>query len=344
MLHRSGVVPDRDLAERFLASQDGPLALEAVRAEVGASWHTELADALYGEAGEDGRDEGAPSALHEAVAALAVERGPQTVHLFTLNLDGLLAEALRQVEEGGEGRPVQERSTGSGRAPDGHHEVQHLHGRLLPDGTALDPVLTTKDYEDVQAGRPWQAAELQVALQRGAAHRCCDESPRPGPPPCGWASCGARATTRGSSSSRVSRSGSTSSSSAWSVTPSCLSGGRSASRCWSSRTTTTFAQLLQELSYPRDSEYLSPRDRARRFWSSLSADFTSLQTMHAEQLHEDLSELRSLLGEESNLTLWVADGRKNLVRWCSHDRTYRGPDLLRRVPLRHAAPGWPRSR
>lgn len=44
------------------------------------------------------------------------------------------------------------------------------------------------------------------------------------------------------------------------------------------------------------------------------------------------------LGPDSNLTLWLADGEGNLVRWASPDRVYLGPARLRRVPIGFDSP------
>lgn len=55
-------------------------------------------------------------------------------------------------------------------------------------------------------------------------------------------------------------------------------------------------------------------------------------------LDADRDTLPSQPGQDSDLTLWLADGSSELARWTSHDRVYRTPGKLRHVPLGHDSP------
>lgn len=96
------------------------------------------------------------------------------------------------------------------------------------------------------------------------------------------------------------------------------------------------AQVLLELTTMGDLGYRTPQERARAFRLRLLGDFRSLQDQHSQQLDADRQALPT--STDTDLTLWLSDGSDELVRWASHDRTYRHPDKLRRVPLGHDSP------
>lgn len=95
------------------------------------------------------------------------------------------------------------------------------------------------------------------------------------------------------------------------------------------------AQVLRELPYLHRSAYSPPQERAQALWERHREDFTRLQGEHAAQLEADLARLRPHLGDQANLTLWLADGTGQLIRWAAQDRLYRHPDQLRRVAVGH---------
>lgn len=98
------------------------------------------------------------------------------------------------------------------------------------------------------------------------------------------------------------------------------------------------AQLLRELPAVKFEDYLLPRDRAVALWDRLLGNFSAEQARHSELLDTDRVILPSRSGSACDLTLWLSDGSADLVRWTSHDRVYRNPNKLRRVPLGFDSP------
>jgi len=103
------------------------------------------------------------------------------------------------------------------------------------------------------------------------------------------------------------------------------------------------AQILREVPAFGEADYQLPQARARAFFDRQVDGFKQLQARYAVMLEGDLETLPDGRGRGSDLTLWLADGSDQLTRWASYDRTYRGPDKLRRVPLGHDSP-WTAAR
>lgn len=327
LLVGSGVAVDEPEAQAFLARQDAMLAAEAARAAT-SDWSALLRSALYGD-----DEEPEPAVLHLAAAALAAQRPPRAVQLHTLNFDPLLGSALRAaLVELTSDAQVHERAE-SAQGPEGSYVVNHLHGLLRADPTveAQGIVLTLNDFVELSGrSHPWQVAALQDSLQKGplilAGTSYRDPDIRQ------WmyelqhdhdhevvvllARQGLDLDRR--TFERV-RSALEDQWRAVGVTPVVLQDHADA------------AQALRELPDLHRSDYLPPRQRARNVWAQQLSAFTDRQRDHSAQLQADLERLKGPLGPELNLTLWLADGEGQLVRWAAPDRVYNDPDRLRRT-------------
>jgi hypothetical protein len=341
LLHLSGAINDESTARAFLARQDAALAAEAARAVAPGDWLGLVRSALY----PDAVGEPEPAALHLAVAALAAQRPVGDVGLFTLNFDLLIERALQgALDELDLDAGIHVRDTEDSRAGRGDFEVQHLHGYLGhdPDETG-EVILTLSDFTRLSAqAQPWQVSALQEALTygplllAGTSYRDADIrqwmhelklNQRPGKAFILLAreSLGlSRQQFDGVQEALVTQWG------AIGVSAVLVQDHGDA------------AQAIREVTYLSDPDraasYAAPAQRAGRLWSTVRDQFDELQREHSDQIAEDLTHLRSVLGPEANLTLWLADGQGNIVRWCSHDRLYRQADLLKSVVVGHDSP------
>lgn len=349
LLNQTGAIENAETARAYLAGQDPALAAEAARAVTG-DWDRVVREALYGTEGNVPY----PRALHLAVANVAATRG-QNVSLLTLNLDDLLEEALRDVlEDLGRNTQVMSRTAAAPRAGVNTYEVNHLHGLLPRDVQAESSglVLTLSDYNQLAGiAHPWQAGALGDAMSRGplvlvgTTYRDTDIRQ--------WLHAGRQQldSHSGSVIALLAREGlgltrrqfadvAEAVRQQWraiSIQPLLLQDHSDA------------AQILRELPACGTDGYELPRSRAAGLWEQQLADFSTAQVSHSELLDADLDALPTQVGHASDLTLWLADGSSELVRWSSHDRVYRDSAKLRRVPLGHDSPGrppgpWPRTR
>lgn len=332
LLTGSGVTPDEPTAKSFLAEQDAMLAAEAARA-VAPDWHALIRDALYG-----GEDEPEPAVLHLAAAALAAQRNPGMVQLHTLNFDPLLGTALRLALDELRLPPYVHERAESAQGPAGQHVVNHLHGivRATPGGDARNVVLTLKDFTVLGAtSHPWQVAALQDTIQKGPLILAGTSYRDPD----------IRQWLHGIPRDHevvvlLARQGLNLDRDTFDkVRPALEEQWRAVDvRPIALQDHADAAQALRELPRLGDPGYLAPRDRARRVWAEQAGAFATKQKDHSALLAADADRLRVHLGPESNLTLWLADGERNLVRWASPDRVYLDPDRLRRVPIGFDSP------
>ena len=308
------------------------LAAEAARA-ASSDWHALIRHALY-----DGEDEPEPAVMHLAAGALAAQRDPGMVQLHTLNFDPLLGTALRlALDELTLPSDVHERAE-SAQGPFGQHVVNHLHGiiRAEAGGDARNVILTLRDFTDLGAtAHPWQVAALQDTIQKGplilagTSYRDPDIRqwlsgiPRDNEVVVMLARQGLDLDRNTFARVRLALE------EQWravNVRPVALQDHADA------------AQALRELPHLDDAGYVSPRDRARRVWAEHEAAFAAKQQEHSALLANDMDELRAHLGPESNLTLWLADGEGNLIRWSSPDRVYVDAGHLRRAAIGFDSP------
>lgn len=333
----SGAVLDEEAAAAFLARQDPTLAAEAARASAGAEWQAVVRSALYGSLEKPAELE--PSVLHLAVAGYAASRQPQATGLFTLNFDLVLETALTgALAELDEHNAVLSRAAARPRAPLGTYEVSHLHGLVSPDpdGEPSPFILTLSDFTGIP--RPaWQLSALHEALQRGpmliAGTSLRDPDIRQ------WIYDLSEHDLH---------------------TPTVI-----LARASMGLTTTQFerlrepiaaqwqaigihpvlvhdyadtAQAIREVTAMDAFGYRPPQRRAIELLESCFESFHAVQNAHAEQLSRDQSRLQNVLGQDANVTLWLADGEGRLVRWASPDRIYRSVEDLRRIPAGHDSP------
>ncbi len=339
----AGAIEDAGTARAYLARQDPTLAAEAARA-VSDDWATVVREALYG------TEVAAlyPRALHLAVANLAATR-PRDVSLLTLNLDDLLEEALRDLLDDLErDEQVISRTAAAPRAGANTYEVQHLHG-LLPRADDAQPsglVLTLSDFNHLAAiAHPWQAGALGEAMSRGplvlAGTTYRDTDIRQ------WLHAIRQQLEShgGSVSALLAREGMGLSRRQFTDVAEAVrqQWGAIGINALLLQDHSDAAQILRELPASRADGYQLPRTRAAGLWAQQVADFSPLQVRHSELLDADREALPSPIGHASDLTLWLADGSSELVRWASHDRVYRSSDKLRRVPLGHDSP-WTAAR
>ncbi|QRK07329.1 SIR2 family protein [Archangium violaceum] len=336
LLQLSGTIDDEETARAFLAGQDPSLAAEAARAGVG-NWLELVREALY----PPSPVETEPAALHLAVASLAAGRPVGDVGLFTLNFDLLIEWALQDaLEEVGSDAGVQARDTEDDRAPRGAFEVHHLHGYLGQDPADTgEIVLTLSDFTKLSAqSSPWQRAELQGALSRGplllAGTSYRDSDIRQ------WLHELKLATRPDKGFILLARESFGLSRQQFDLVKDALVAQ------WASigvsavlvQDHSDAAQAIRELSALNRADYLAPKVRAGALWDAIKGDFDQLQPEHSDQLARDLTRLRPVLGDDANMTLWLADGAGQIVRWSSHDRLYRSPEQLRTVPVGHDSP------
>lgn len=342
LLHHAGAIDDPVTARAYLARQDPTLAAEAARA-ASDDWVRVVRDALYGKDGA----EVYPGALHLAVANLAATHSGG-VSLLTLNLDDLLEEAVRDaLDELERDEDVVSRTAAAPRAGPNAHEVQHLHGLLprAPDREASGMVLTLSDFNDLAAAaHPWQAAALGEAMSKGplilAGTTFRDANIRQ------WLhAIRSQVESQDRVVALVAREGLGLSRRQWddvaeAVRQQWLAVGINSLLV---QEHADAAQILRELPAVDNEGYELPQDRAAALWRQQLDDFASLQARHSQLLDADRDTLPSDRGHGGDLTLWLADGSSELVRWTSHDRVYRSPDKLRRVPLGHDSP-WTAAR
>lgn len=331
----SAVIDDPGVAESFLRGQDVMLAVESARGVLDSDeWASLLQESLYKGTSPF------PSAMHRAVAQLVAEREHGSTRLFTLNFDVLLEEAVdHAMLEVGRSVTSFPRASDTPRGGDSTLEVHHLHGVIAPPPAPAPTavVLGLADFVGLPT-RTWQFGELQQALQRGplvlAGTSYRDPDMRE------WIF----ELTRDRDDARVIALLARAS---MGLTRSEFESVREALvRQWRSvgvepillHDHADAAQAVRELLQVDGPDYRPPSERAASLWEALGADFATLQRRHAEALEEDLAELVALLGPETNVTLWVADGDGSLVRWASPDRTYRNLGALRRVSMGHDSP------
>lgn len=340
LLRRGGIIDDEETARAFLARQDATLAAEAVRAgRDEADWVDLVRSALYPES----LGEPEPAALHLAVASLAARRPVGDVGLFTLNFDLLIERALLvAMDEVGTPEEVRIHIRGDedSRAPRGDFEVQHLHGFLGRTAEETGSIiLTLSDFTALTAQQtPWQVAALQEALSHGplllAGTSYRDNDIRQ------WLHTLGLPDRRDKGFVLLAREGFGLSREQFDRVKGALVAQ------WAAIGVTAVlvqdhsdaAQAIRELSALSDPDYLDPRTRASSLWSAVRSNFDQLQKDHSDRLAEDLNRLQPFLGDDANITLWLADGNGQIVRWSSHDRLYRKSEQLRSVPVGYDSP------
>jgi NAD-dependent SIR2 family protein deacetylase len=332
--HGSRPTPSDDAIAAVIDSQGVRLASEAAMNDKTDKDRRDLiARALYG---KRARRDYVPTGLHRAVADLAIARGPENLTLITLNYDELLERALEL-----RGATVRARSSAGYSGTSGAHVVHHLHGLLGTSRYSNEFVVTESDYfwsrdpsSDWRSGVVSEAAakgpmvfvgtslvdpnllhyRCVLRERRGAGQRIA-VLPRQG-------------TELGSANHDDARALLRSQWNALGVAPAFVEDYADV---------TTF---VSELVTQRETGRKSPAQRVRALWRAVEEGFeTSKQDWSDALAATYRADLRSVLGSEGNLVLWVADGRGSLVRVAGNDRVHRDVRSLRRIPYRFDA-GW----
>lgn len=325
---------DREVAELLTSTQGYLLAAEAAfpYRTSPAMRKKKVARALYG---KDPRGSFIPSQLHQAVACLAARRQSSGLQIFTTNYDNLLEQALTD-----EGLRCRARYAARNTAASGTIPVHHIHGYLGPESESDDIVVGQSDYARVtDAHSDWPAEEISAVAGRGPVVfvgasltdpnllrmleriRGRDYDPhvlvlaRQGlKVPCG---------VHGQFRERL-----TAQWQRYNVEVVLLDDFCDVSL------------FVREVAVASRSGYVGPRERVRSLWTFISSHFAEAQQDFAVALEEGFQEhLRTIIGEEANLVLWLVDGNGSLVRFAASDRLHRSPAALRRIPDRHDT-GW----
>lgn len=324
---------DADSVSRLLDSQDPLMIAELVKANVNdeSRWRELLRASLY-----ESQPTPSASAMHLAVARLVVDRALGTTSLLTLNFDVLLEDAVRSAyEELGTGTAVASRSVDRRPAGTDVQVVHHLHGAVSPDGDDDgDVVLSLSEFVGL-GNDAWQFHELQLSLQKGplliAGSSYSDPDMRQ------WIWTLTQNKNHHPVIALIGRADTGLSSRQFESARAALS------RQWESIGVLPVflpdfadpAQLVLEGLAGDLSQYRPPAARLSSAFASVLSEFENLQEEHPAALAADLEVLRIQLGDESNVTLWLADGTGHLVRWASADRRYRAPELLRRIKIQN---------
>ncbi|MFD6860737.1 SIR2 family protein [Rhodococcus sp. NPDC060090] len=332
VLTDSGAIQDSVTAKAFLAGQDPAIVAEAAKEAAGDRWSAVLKSSLYGS------EPVSPAPLHYAAAVLAEHCGPDAITLFTLNYDDLLEVALREVLDAkGKRVEVCSRQSQRPRARGGSYEVQHLHGFMPPGSSdAHSVILTLSDYNKLGENRStWQSAALADSLSKGplvlAGTSYRDPDVRQ------WIHDLAPRDEEPQVLVFLAREGLKLNRAQFEHVRAALERQWSALgvRVIATHDYSDAAHALLELPYIYQEDYRPPKDRAAILWEHHLENFAGQQREDSEELEGDLQKLQELKPDVANLTLWLANGDGELVRWSSHDRIYRHAEALRRVRPGH---------
>lgn len=326
LLVQSGSVDSGETAEILLERQDPLIVVEAARVALGNRWHQKLRSALY-----QGVASYEPSPLHLAAVGHLLDGETADTSLSTLNFDTLIEKAL-ETETG------EEVDSLVGLASDRTRlGVYHLHGVITPQ-RADDVILTLTDFNDLIAdAHSWQLEYLKAALDKGvliiAGTSYRDPDVRQ------WLHAALREKPlKHAALVLLTRQSFAVSKVQFSAIKSVLSDQ------WRAvglepvllEDHSDAAQIIRELRHVTTPEYLAPQQRSQMLWQRHAARFQELQGEHVDQLRRDASRMKEALDvERLNMTLWLANGEGDLVKWAAQDRVYRDLDSLRTVSTGH---------
>lgn len=326
ILMASKVVEDEELARLLTESQDPVIVVESARnGKLGDQWEKLLKRCLY-----TGIQDEEPSALHVAVASHLVNT-PESTTLLTLNFDTLLETAANQSEN------LVTTSQTDGTVSENRLDVHHLHG-LITRHECKDVVLTFTDFISVMTKEtPWQESAIASALERGAlivagtSYRDPDIRQ--------WLHLAIEA-HQGNNKAIVLLTRES-----FNLTKHEFSAVEQAlSNQWKAVGLTPLllqdhadaAQIITDLAYVGQPDYLSPQDRARKMFSAHLTDFAERQSGYVDAMAEDFDVMQDALNVDSfNMTLWLADGQGHIIRWATQDKKFLDESALRKVPSGH---------
>ncbi|PVE14835.1 hypothetical protein DDA93_15515 [Arthrobacter sp. Bz4] len=326
LLVQSGSVASAETAELLLDRQDPLIVVEAARVAFGARWGQKLRVALY-----EGVTNLKPSPLHLAAVGHLLSADGDDTSLATLNFDTLLEQAIES--ETGEMALSHLENVYEDSSPG----VYHLHGVITPHRSD-SVVLTLTDFSDLIAdAESWQLKYLQSALDRGvliiAGTSYRDPDVRQ------WLHAALRKKPlKHAALVLLTRQGFSVSKDEYVEIQSALSDQ------WRAvglqpvllEDHSDAAQIIRELRYVTLPSYLAPQQRSRALWNSHVTRFDELQQQYVDQLERDALTMREALDvERLNVTLWLANGEGQIVRWAAQDRVYRDQTSLREVSTGH---------
>ncbi len=324
LLVSSNAVKDEAAARLLLGRQDPLMVAEAARAAHGRHWNRRLRRALY-----EGVESIEASPLHLAATRHLLSGDPGDTTIATLNFDDLLESSIRDSLGSDD---VASRT--SADVPDAEHVIHHLHG-LVTASDVRDCILTFSEFLDlIGDATAWQREFLRAALERGAIliagtsyrdpdirlwlHAALKEAPE-----------------RHAAIVLLAREG-------FHVTKQEFEEMRTALTAqWESvrvravlmEDFSDAAQVIRELRHLDDEGYIAPRDRSNTIWEYHAEHFSELQGTFSSQLAEDAALIAEELdAAELNVSLWLANGDGDVVRWASQDRVYRDLGALRSAP------------
>lgn len=330
LLVSSGAVNESS-AELLLKHQEPMIAVESARAADESTWEQRLSDALY--EGVKDLEVLEPSPLHLATVGHYLESRSNR-SILTLNFDVLIEQTLLM-----ETQEVAESVT---RSSDMDHKnaVFHLHGVITPDKTE-NVILTLNDFTKlIEDKDSWQSGLLSAAVSKGAliiagtSYRDPDLRQ--------WLYSALKYKPRNHKAFVLLARES------FKVSKEEFSNLKKAlSSQWRAvglhpvfmHDHTDAAQIIRELKFVNDADYVSPKERCRLIWEAHERNFGKLQPYYVEQLSLDAEDLKECFNVETlDVTLWLSNGDGHLVRWASQDREYRTVDALRVVETGHDSP------
>lgn len=300
------------------------IVVEAARVSLGNRWGAKLRSALY-----DGVTNLLPSQLHLAAVGHLLD-GDSDTSLATLNFDTLLEIALHEAT----GEEAQTLLNNSNPLTNG---VYHLHGVITPQQTEA-VTLTLSDFTGLIANEgSWQYAYLKDALEKGvliiAGTSYRDPDVRQ------WLHAALmNKQSKHDAMVLLSREGFALSKEQYADLRSALADQ------WRAvglqpvllEDHADAAQIIRELRHVTSEGYLAPQERSEALWKAHTSRFDELQPEYVLQLEKDAGEMREALDTDAlNLTLWIATGRGEIVKWAAQDRVYRSASALRAVETGH---------
>lgn len=327
-----------------LKHQDPVFVAEAAKQAVDPeTWERLFREALYGS--NTGAAEFTPSPLHRSVVSHFRQRS-QNVYLATLNFDTLLEKAMDK----NLGSVIQHQSLPSrptvefrpelgstGHLQESCIPVYHLHGFATPENSQ-DIILTLNDVSDLTNDpNPWQLSFLRSAIDEGpvviagASFRDPD----------------VRQWMRRLRQERGDLNGSTIVIARESFSLSSEEFQRfhiPLRNQWEAvgmkvqivEDHADAAQIFQELPFLPKDGYRSPQRRTGALWRHHRQNFSMFQAQDASNIREDAAVLSETLAvRHLNLTVWLANGARQLVRWAVDDRVQTDLDKLKTVLSGH---------
>lgn len=334
LLTRESFGTSSSVADRIVATQGYLLAAEAAfaRGATADERKAQVALALYE---ENARESFLPSELHQAIALLASQRGPDGLQIFTTNYDELIEQALRS-----QGLKCRPRYTAANRGSRSAFPIHHIHGFLGLSKDSKDVVLGHTDYARISVGSSdWPGEAISTAASNGPVLFVGASLTDPN-----LLRILDRLKDREYEKSVLvlARQGLDV---PWGLREEFR---RLLEIQWSHYNVEVvlledfcdISLFVRELASAHEEAYVPPRERLQAVWSPLWKHFDKAQQDFAETLERGIeTHLRRYLGPVGNLALWLNDARGRLVKFAVNDRLHRSPKTLHHIEDRYDT-GW----